>query len=200
MFLHTPGSDDALQLDYRLGAKNVQLINIGIHSSVPQRLIGASILLRLIQSHLTDLDCILLRGPSPLLLPLLAKICRNVPKALLLVGNQLDGVDDLPQPRWRKEMIRLFWKWNICSQKKISRDALTFINSKRLFNEYKEIAPELFENPHYDISEEDIYVREDTCNNIPINVVYAGRIDVSKGLMEIAQAVIELNNSGLPVI
>jgi len=198
-FLHTPGKSDYSQFDYRLEEANIQGVNIGPHSSVPKRLIRASSLRGLMQNYVAELDCILLRGPSPLL-PAIANICQGIPKTLLLVGNQLDGINDLLQPRWRKEIIRLFWQWNIRAQKKISSKSLTFVNSKKLFDDYKGIAPNLVEIRTTTLGEADIYIREDTCQRVPINLVYAGRVDRTKGLMVIAQAVIALIRSGVPII
>lgn len=198
-FLHSPGKVDVYQLDYRLRAENIRLVDIGPHLSVPQRLVSVPLLNKLIRPHINGLDCILLRGPSPLL-PAVAKICYRIPKSLLIVGNQLDGVDDLPQPGWRKEVIRFFWQWNIRSQKRISGTSLTFVNSRKLLNEYNQFTQNLEEIRTTTLDEKDIFVRDDTCQGSSINLIYAGRIDRTKGLMDIARAVIELNLGGASVI
>ena len=54
-----------------------------------------------------------------------ARAAAGVPPVLLLVGDHLAGVDDLAQPFWRKEAIRLMWRWNHRQQLRLgdNRDA-----------------------------------------------------------------------------
>lgn len=198
-FLHIPLPEEEILMDYRIQSSNISLIHIGLHASVPKRIITSQQLTKILPNFVEDLDVMLLRGPSPLL-PIIGNICRDIPTALLIVGNQLDGIDDLPQPHWRKELIRFFWKWNISAQKRISKRSLTFVNSRILLDEYKGLSPNLIEIRTTTLNDDDLFFRDDTCQKRPINLIYAGRIDRTKGLMDIAQAVVKLNSEGDNVI
>ena len=109
-----------------------------------------------------QLDALLIRGPSPLL-PAMAHAAGNTPIALLLVGDSLAGIDDLPQPRWRKEAIRTWWYWNYRQQLAVAHKALTFVNSHKLYEQLQPDVPHLVETRTTTLSADDFYEREDTC-------------------------------------
>jgi len=115
---------------------------------------------------------------------------------MLLVGSYVDGVNDLRQPRWRKELIRLWSRWNARAQNKAARQALTFVNSRRLYDELKGKISELHETRTTTLSEKDFFEREDTCQRKPIRLLYAGRLDRGKGLLEIVEALSLLVHDG----
>src|SRR5215510_1438304 len=133
-----------------------------------------------------DLDLMLLRGPSPLL-PQMAAAVQPVPHALLLVGSYLDDVADLPQPWWRKKLIQLWSLWNEHAQTKVAARALTFVNSRKLYELHKGKAADLYETRTTTLSEKDFFQRDDTCQRRPIRLLYTGRLDRSKGLLEIVE-------------
>ena len=113
-FLHSPEPTQIPLLDYTIESPNLKLVNIGPHNNVLRRTLRVRQYLSALHNHAGDFDILLLRGPSPLL-PVFARFS-PVPTALLLVGDYLAGVDDLAQPRWRKELIRLWSKWNRSGQ------------------------------------------------------------------------------------
>jgi len=109
--LHSPRSDEMKLMDYPLQSKNVKLIHLGEHSSLPQRLLHLKQTRKIVKNSRDLMDVLLVRGPTPLL-PWISRSIQPIPTVLLLVGDQLAGIDDLPQPGWRREAIRLFWQWN----------------------------------------------------------------------------------------
>ena len=194
-FLHFPRTDEIDQCNSVIRSENVELVNIGFHSSVPRRLIYS----RRYTSHLierrSDLDAILLRGPSPLL-PGMAHAAGDLPVTLLLVSDYLAGVNDLPQPRWRKEADRAFSWWNTQQQLRIAKRSLTIVNSHKLYQQLENLVPNLVETQTTTLNESDFYLRNDTCQGRPLHILYTGRMASSKGLMDILQAVIELTHKG----
>src|SRR5690606_7159822 len=123
-----------------------------------------------------QLDVFLIRGPSPLL-PFMARAVGGLPTALLLVGDYLAGIDDLPQPRWRKEAIRLWSLWNAYQQKRIARNSLTFVNSRKLYKELQQEIPNLVETRTTTLDDSSFFVRSDTCVSPPYRLLYTGRMD-----------------------
>src|ERR1043166_4119739 len=102
-FLHAPTKAEMQFQDYKIQSVNVSLVNIGLHTSVPQRVAFSSRYSASLKARRDKLDAVLLRGPSPLL-PAMARAAQALPKVLLLVGRGTRGIDDLPQPWWRKEL------------------------------------------------------------------------------------------------
>jgi glycosyltransferase involved in cell wall biosynthesis len=185
-FLHSPRPDEMSLLDYRIVAQNVSLVDIGPHASVMARTLKSRAHTSALRRSGADLDVLLLRGPSPLL-PAMA-YASPVPTAFLLVSDYMAGIDDLPQPRWRKEAIRLWSYWNKWNQERVIRHSLTFVNSRSLFAEYKGKVPDLHETRTSTLTKNDFFVRQDTCQAQPVRLLYTGRISVSKGLFDIVEA------------
>ncbi|HAW09317.1 MAG TPA: hypothetical protein DCW42_09200 [Bacteroidetes bacterium] len=198
-FLHSPTGTEIDLLDYQLKNENIRLVDLGPHNSVPKRLLKSSSIKKIINENCNNLDLMLIRAPSPLL-PAVASASNKLPVALLIVGDYLAGIDDLPQPKWRKELIRLWSWWNAQQQLKIAKQSLTFVNSHDLFKRLERKVPNLIETRTTTLSSGDFYTREDTCQKIPIRLLYTGRMDRAKGLLDIFDAVQILVESGVDIM
>ena len=198
-FLHSPREDELPQMDYTLIAPNLEFVNIGVHSSLPQRILNTKQITYHLHQHLERLDILLIRGPSPLL-PAMAKAAGDLPIALLLVGDYLAGINDLPQPRWRKEAIRVWSWWNYRQQLRVAKRSLTFVNSHQLYQQLQGKVTDLVETRTTTLSQSDFFEREDTCQREPYNLLYTGRMDRAKGLFEMVEAVDWLTSNGYDVI
>ncbi len=199
LFLHQPKPYEVQFMDYAIQSAKVQLFELGLHSSVPQRLLHARSITASLRQQSGELDALLIRGPSPLL-PAVARAVGDVPLALLLVGDYLAGVDDLPQPGWRKELIRAFSWWNARQQEQVAARSLTFVNSHKLYMQLQQKVPNLVETRTTTLSEADFFVRADTCQQRPIRLLYTGRMDRAKGLLEMLQALELLVQDGEDVV
>ena len=197
-FLHSPLPQEESNLDYPIQSGRVSLVNIGPHASIPRRMFRAPLISRQIKQYGNDLDVMLIRGPTPLLFEV-AHACNNLPKALLLVGDYMPGVDDLPQPRWRKELIRLWSRWNYERQLAVAKHSLTFVNSHRLYLQLEKKLPFLVETRTSTLTETDYYTREDTCQSAPYHLLYTGRMSRAKGLLDMVEAVSLLTRLGKDV-
>jgi glycosyltransferase involved in cell wall biosynthesis len=198
-FLHSPIADEEPQCNYLVKSKNIELENIGPHLSVPQRMLRSKRYTSILFKRRGDIDILLIRGPSPLL-PAIANRIRELPKALLLVSSYKNGVDSLPQPKWRKELIRLWCYWNESQQLKIAKKSLTFVNSSLLYSELQDSILNLIEIRTTTINERDIHVRDDTCNTMPFHILFSGRIAAEKGIDDILQALVLLKGQGINCI
>ncbi|MGQ9851701.1 MAG: glycosyltransferase, partial [Aggregatilineaceae bacterium] len=198
-FLHSPSPTDTSPLDYTIESRNVIWVDIGPHASVPRRMVGARKVMRIIAPWRSQLDAMLIRGPSPLL-PVVAGAVKDLPTSLLLVGDYLAGIDDLPQPRWRKEAIRLWARWNHHQQMRVARRSLTFVNSRKLYNELRPFVRDLVETRTTTLTAADFYEREDTCTQRPIRLLYTGRMDRAKGLLHMVEALALLVQRGEDVV
>jgi len=194
-FLHSPLPQERLQMDYALRRGNVRLVDMGPHCSVPRRLLLARRYAGIIRREKVAMDVLLLRGPSPLL-PSLADGARPVPTALLLVGDNVAGVNDARQTFLRRETIRLLWRWNQRRQDQVARKSLTFVNSQKLFRESETTIPNLVETRTTTLTRADFFDREDTCLRAPCHLLYTGRMARGKGLIEMVEALALLVQAG----
>jgi glycosyltransferase involved in cell wall biosynthesis len=198
-FLHEPRSNEISLLDYPLAAENVALVNIGPHDSISRRMIFAERFAGHVLPYRKTMDLMLIRGPSPLL-PAMARAVSPVPTGLLLVGDYLTGVNDLPQPGWRKELIRSWASWNKRQQVKTAQKSLTFVNSRVLYDELRPFVADLYETRTTTLTETDFFVRSDTCGSAPpYRLLFVGRMDRAKGLLQMVEAVSILEKRGLDV-
>lgn len=198
-FQHSPRPDELERLDYRITSPNVEWVNIGPHDNVIKRTVLASRYTRHLKAYKGKLDALLVRGPSPLLPAMVS--ASPVPTALLLVGDYLKGIDDLPQPRWRKEAIRLWSHWNQWAQLRAAHRSMTFVNSRVLYEELSSLVSNLHEIRTTTLTESDFFERQDTClSGPPYKLLYAGRLDRAKGLLNMAEAVALLTQRGQDVV
>lgn len=198
-FLHTPLPAEQHRLDYRIGATNVELVDIGLHESVPRRLVSAPWRLRAFTARRAELDALLLFGPSPLL-PQFAARAGETPTALFLVADYLAGLRGGSLSRLRRFGVRTWARWNTHQQRRAAGRALTFVNSEVLHREYAALAPQTRLLPASILREEDFYERDDTCTRPPFRLLYTGRIIPEKGLLDLVDAVSRLRAIGRDVV
>ena len=198
-FLHSPRQDEIPYLDHVLQATNLRWISAGKHRSVPWRTAWSHRITRPLAEGRGQLDGVLLRGPSPLL-PAFARAARPLPTTLLLVGDYLAGVDDLPQPRWRKELIRKWARWNAARQRDVARTSLTLVNSSDLYETFRDCSPLLRQVRTSTLNESDFRWRDDSCGEQPVHLLYSGRMDRGKGLLVMVAAVGLLVRRGFNVV
>ncbi|MCZ7551712.1 MAG: hypothetical protein B6D39_09125 [Anaerolineae bacterium UTCFX2] len=194
-FLHNYIPTGPDRLDHRLDHPHLEVVPIGPHGGVPQRLLHAARHCRPLRQRRHELDAVLLRGPSPLL-PAMGAAAGAVPLALLLVGDYQAGVGDAARPLWRRELDRLFSTWNKYGQDRLARRSLTLVNSRKLFRQYQPIAARLVETRTTTLSRADFYAREDTCQSPPYRLLYTGRIERAKGVLLLVEALALLVSRG----
>lgn len=198
-FQHSPCTDELERMDYRITLPNVEWVDIGPRESAIKRTLFASRYTCYLGAYANRLDVFLARGPSPLLPAMIA--ASPVPTALLLVGDYLKGIDDQPQPRWRKEAIRLWSRCNQWAQLRAALRSLTFVNSRVLYEELSSSISNLHEIRTTTLTESDFFERQDTCQSgPPYKLLYVGRMDRAKGLLNMAEAVVLLTQRGQDVV
>jgi len=199
LFLHQPNPGENVYFDHVLQAGNIDLVRLPQRKSAPYRLLHAKKYTMLIKQHSKNIDALMLRGPSPLL-PSLANADKSLPIILMIVGDYLAGIDSLPQPAWRKTLIRLMDTVNYHEQLKVARRSLVFVNSKILYEQYDGSARKLIETRTSTLTKDDFFVRENTCENRPIHLLYTGRMDPAKGLLDMVNALSLLVQQGEDVV
>jgi len=200
LYMYKPTSSEMKELDYELISKNVELVSLMEHYSIPKRIILYRSIRKIILRMPEQIDILLVRAPTPLL-PLITKdIKGKIPFSYLVVGEMSKHVSDIKQPEWRKFLIRLYVMWNESKQERYAKKALVFANSKLTFDKYKVFSKKCVEIRTTTLKKSDFFVRKDTCQNKTIQVLYTGRIEQDKGVLEITEAVAKLNSEGIDCI
>jgi glycosyltransferase involved in cell wall biosynthesis len=197
-FQHSPTKHELSIMDYALKSDNVHLVSMGPHISIPSRIAMAYVKRRLLRVRQHELDVLLVRAPTPLL-PILAPSW-DKKLVLLIVADAVAGIENLPQPRWRKRLIRVYANWNKRRQLEIAKTSLTFVNSSLLYDEYQGHIPNLMQTRTTTLSEVDFYKRSDTCITPPYRLLFTGRMTRTKGLFEIVECLSNLTKSGFDVV
>lgn len=192
-FFHHAAPDEINLCDYPLTANNIIWVDMGLPRSAPYRTLFAARFTRLIVPHLSALDALLVRGPSPLL-PAIADAAGRVPVVLMLVGDYL--AEPSAPFSLRRMLIRLWAWWNARGQLRAAKRCLTIVNGRKLYEDLHGSVPNLFEVRTTTLSDGDFFEREDTCQSRPIRLLYTGRLSAAKGLFDIASAMQQLVREG----
>jgi len=193
-FLHSPNDLEKNRMDYSIQSSNVFLIGIGPHNSIPKRMMNSKITAQIFKKHQSSCDLLLLRASTPLL-PIIKKTWKK-PIALLLVSDATSGLDNLPQPLWRKTLIKLWAHWYSKQELKLAKKSLTIVNSQMLYNHLKNKLNNLHIIKTTTLSNDDFYHRENTCKQAKIRLIFAGRISKIKGLLDILESMAILVDEG----
>ncbi|MCB9252288.1 MAG: glycosyltransferase family 4 protein [Flavobacteriales bacterium] len=197
LIMYSPTSKEMKELDYSIRSENVRLISIMKHYKIPVRIALYPFIRSKFLNACKDLDVLLVRAPTPLLPQMIRDLKDKTPYSFLVVGEMSLHVDSIKQAEWRKSLIRFYVNWNEKWQEKYAGNALVFANSKVTFNKYKELSKKCVEVRTTTLKKEDFYFREDTCKGNTIEILFTGRIEDDKGILEITEAVGRLNKNGI---
>lgn len=194
LFMHESSGVDNTA-DYCLQNKNITWINMGSRKSAPYYTLFGYYYRKIIEEKINLIDAMLIRGPTPLL-PQLARVNRNIPTALLIGGDYLAGMSSSRQPWLRKGLVWL-WSWIYNKrQLRVAKKCLTMVNSHKLYTDMKPHLPKLIETRTTTLSDTDFFWREDTCQGEKIRLLYTGRMDRAKGLLDMLDAILKLVEIG----
>ena len=196
--MHEPNNFELNQMNYRIKARNVEIINIGHHDKLYYRLLKGNKYFKKVKSSLDLIDIMLVRAPTPLIFNLCNKFKK--PIVLYLVGSYKEGSKVLSLNFFKNYLIRFYAHLYETKQKKLIMKYPTIVNSRRLFFQYKPINDNIVEIKSTTLSRSDFFERNDTCQNInKIKILYTGRVEESKGVFEILNACIKLNEKGFQI-
>ena len=195
LFLHSPRKDEMPQMDYAIVSQNVVLVPLMEHLSIPKRLLRGKSVARKVAEAAREqrIDVLLMRAPTPLL-PFIATATKTICKqALLVVGDMRDHVQNLNQPWWRAPLVRRYIFWNEGRQEQLAKSMLVLTNSAIFQERYARIALKSVLVRTTTLSRANFFERKQLDAGKPFKLLYAGRIEVGKGLLLIAEAVTRLN-------
>lgn len=199
LFLHEANQQEISQCDYLLKGKNIRYFNLGLKTRAWDRFLFPGKYIKLIDEEIINCNFLLVRGPSPLAPYIYFRLKRKCIFGFLIVGDYRQGAKFIIQPWFRKYPIKVLLFLNDLQLKRALKSNLTLVNSHSLYERYRPSVNKLFEVRTTTLTSNDFYKREDTCQGQIINLLYSGRIDRAKGLIELLNATAILTRSGTNV-
>jgi len=199
-FMHQPQQPELNEEDYVIKSTNVTLVELGSKTPAYIRMLFPSRYKKVFQKYGKFCDNIIVRSPSPLA-PFIYTFLKNETNVVyLIVGDYTNGIKYLNLPPFRKLGIRWFLMYYQYLQNKVISKCKVLVNSQQLFDENKNIAKEIHQIRTTSLSMQNFYYQEDRCQSSPFQLLYSGRLDFAKGLMEIVEALRILAEEGIDVI
>ena len=192
--LHSPSPGELDMMDYEIKADNVRLHSLGPHASIPRRYLRHRETVKSIREVQEDVDAVLVRASTPLL-PFFKRHWQK-PLVLMLVSDATLGLENLPQPGWRKKLIMVWANWYAKKELELARKSLTIVNSQMLFEALESKVSDLTLIQTTTLRAQDFHVKKDTCQSSRIRLIFAGRISRIKGILDIIEALAILREEG----
>lgn len=192
LYMHFIQFDQDNYCNYTLKNKNIEWVNLGLKKPAWHRFLFPYNTLQLIDYHISNCDFLIVRAPSPLAPAFYKYYSKQTKIVYLVVGDYVKGVEYLNQSWLRKFAIKWLSYRNDYQLSKVLKKTKTLVNSSELYYKYNKKVKNLYEIKTTTISEKDFFFREDTCLTPTINLLYTGRFDIAKGLMELIDATVIL--------
>lgn len=192
--LHESSSSEIAMMDYEIKSDNVRLESLCTYTSIPKRYLKSQSTISRIKQLNKEADLVLIRASTPLL-PFFKRFWKK-PIILMLVSDATLGLENLPQPKWRKKMIMIWANWYANKELEVAKKSLTIVNSQFLYDSLKKEVKNMHLLRTTTLSKDDFFIREDTCQENQIRLLYAGRITKTKGILDVIEAMAHLREEG----
>lgn len=178
--------------DYFLKSTNIKFISLGLKTPAWDRMIFHKKILAEKLKLISHVDFFIVRSPSPLT-PFFSSYFDFSKIIFMVVGDYSEGRKQMAKNSFRNKMIAALLKWNDYLFLKEMKRTSILVNSPALFKKYEPIAFKIDQIKTTTLSEKDLFKRYDTCKGNCIKLLYTGRIDLAKGLVELVSALGVLN-------
>lgn len=197
LFLHHKEDQDN-ENDYEiyLGDK-ITLVSLGESATFYHRLLMPGRYIRIIKPYADKLDCLIIRGPTPLLPHFSKYLSPHCKIAIMLVGDYVKSLPGLRQPLHRKIPIIILTYWYQWLQNREVKKHLILVNSGEIFEQYQAITKKLHLIKTTTLQEGVIYEKAPELDSSKIKLLYTGRITPKKGLLEVIEALSILEQNGV---
>ena len=192
LFMHDAQIGDP-KPDYELVSNNIRWINLGKKPPAWKRFFSPKPLLRKFREEIKSADAMLVRSPSPSSVAFSHFVNRKK-LFYFLVGDYLHGANNIKITGVRDFFVKLLVKQIDKELTAVIKDRVIFVNSLELKSKYSPIASKIIEVRTTTVRKNDMRRRKDTCKGDVINLLYTGRFDFSKGLLELVEAFKKLHS------
>lgn len=197
-FLYSPNQAELEQMEYELKSKNVTFINLGPHNALYFRLLRLPLTQRIIHQHKHTVDKMLVRTPTPIV-NTFAQIFGHNRLILLLVGDYAEGIPTLNKSFLKNWVIK---NWVLYFSRRLNNlisKTTVLSNSVHLQRKFAHLNNNIKIVKTTTLSTDSFFTRADTCLDSTFKLLYTGRIDIGKGLLEMVEATAQLRKKGYEV-
>lgn len=196
-FLHTPLPEEMDRMNYCIKSPNIKLVSLPPHYHAIKRIFSRSTITRNAAKNFHGLDVFILRGPSPLLPSFAFQLVKHkIPYSFLLVGDYLKSLKGAKVSFYKRVLLWIYYSWNKYLQDKFARNCMVVTNSHLIKKEYAALNSNIQSIATTTIHKKDIYLKEPLLSGEKtVHLLYAGRLESSKGLDELLIAIKTLNNN-----
>ena len=181
-------------MDYNLKSKNIKIIDLGVKTSSWYRELFAGKILKPISKLMMDCTHLIIRSPTPLAshFPRYFKFLKIY---YMVVGDYLEAIDHYKKGSIRDLAIYYYLHLNDYFFQKALKKFPILVNSPALYRKYSAFNKSIHLIRTTTLTSNDFLFREDTCHDSPIQLLYAGSFSPAKGLFELVEAFVLLNES-----
>jgi glycosyltransferase involved in cell wall biosynthesis len=197
LLIHVDPTEDMHFSDYAIQATNIRIINLGEKKSALRRTLFGRFGLKKLLKELASCDVLLVRGPSPLADKFRKVVSLKI--AYLIVGDYAACATEIQRKSLKEKALATYFNYVNGRLLKALINSLIVVNSSELFATYQSITPHLHLLKTSTLVDSDYHLRTDFSLQNPIQVVYTGRIEATKGLFELVASIAELNAAGTDV-
>lgn len=194
--------NDNKDFSHLIDHPNIKVVFIGPAATAYHRIFFPGKFVNTIINNCSDIDAFLIRAPTPLAPSLYNALRKNRIKAFfMLVGDYMDGIKYMEQPFVRKKAIQFLLRWYQYLQNKAIKNTTLLVNSYELLQKNLAHTKNIELIKTTTLTDNDFFERD---NNIrdkdEVSLLYAGRINYSKGLRELVSALATLKKRGIHCI
>lgn len=180
-----------VDFDYDLKSNNIKFINLGLKKkSLNRFFFGFKYFLGIDKSYF---DHIIVRSPTPLSHWFRIFFKKNK-LSYLLVADEKEGAINKKILSYRDFVIKIYLLVSDFILFYCVKGTLSFVNSKFLFKKYNKSNVKIVSTSN--IENEDYVKKLKFSFHNPLKLLYVGRLDVAKGILETIEAVVKLNKLG----
>lgn len=180
-----------VDFDYTLESDNINFINLGFKkNSLYRFFFGFKYFFSIDKSYF---DHMIVRSPTPLSHWFRIFFKKNK-LSYLLVADEKEGAINKKILSYRDFIIKIYLILSDFILFYCVKGTLSFVNSKFLFEKYNKSNVKIVSTSN--IENEDYVKKLKFSFNNPLKLLYVGRLDVAKGILETIEAVVKLNRLG----
>jgi glycosyltransferase involved in cell wall biosynthesis len=182
------------EADYFLKSPNIKFVSLGFKTPAWHRMIFHKKILSKKLDEIKQVDFFIVRSPSPLA-PIFSIYFDFSKIIFMVVGDYAEARKQMEKKTLRSFLVNGLLKWNNYLFLKEMKRTSILVNSPSMFQKYESIALSTSQIKTTTLSEKDFYERMDTCQGDVIKLLFTGRIDLAKGLVELVSALAKLNKT-----
>ena len=195
LIMHEATGREYEEADYQLECSNITFVNLGPKTPSWKRSLMPGKVLKEKMLEIKGCDAFLVRSPSPLS-PYFHKYIKGPKLFFLIVGDYAEGAKQIGTKGLKNKLLYMYFHHNDMKFRKRLPKTDIFVNSPELFEKYKNKSKSIELVKTTTLREEDFYKKPSIVFHDPIRLLFTGRVEPSKGLIELFEAGKRLIDTG----